>query len=184
MVRNMVSIKIGMVGKNVGFSGTHRTSYTQKNLNVYPHQSRITFHTMLWDTLYSRNCSLHNRSASQHLDTLKSKKVLNPLMYILYLKAMACTLVQHWIVRTFLAKVSPEKEVEGKAQYFYSFKASYDSQMFCFTTRVIKTKYLRSLIQGIVQGFEWVEILGFRLRAAFSCFLKKILQLLKSHDHL
>ena len=47
IARNIVSIKTGMVGKNVGFSGTHRTSYTQENLNVYPHQSRITLLTLL-----------------------------------------------------------------------------------------------------------------------------------------
>ena len=27
---------------------------------------------------------------------------------------------------------------------------------------VIKTKHLRSLVRGIIRGFEWVEILGFR----------------------
>ena len=43
----VLSIKTGMVGKNVGFSGKHTISYTQKNLNVYPHQSGITFHTLI-----------------------------------------------------------------------------------------------------------------------------------------
>jgi hypothetical protein len=52
MACNIDSIKTGEVGKNVGFSGTHTTSYIMRNLNVYPHQSRITFHTLLWDTLY------------------------------------------------------------------------------------------------------------------------------------
>ena len=46
--------------KKRGFSGTHRTSYTNKNSNLYPYQRRITLHTLLWDTLirhknYDRN---------------------------------------------------------------------------------------------------------------------------------
>ena len=34
----------------------------------------------------------------------------------------------------------------------------------CFVLQhsVIKTKHLRSLIRGVVRGFEWVEILGLR----------------------
>ena len=36
----------------MGFSATHRTSYIKRNINACPHQSRITFHTLLWDTLY------------------------------------------------------------------------------------------------------------------------------------
>ena len=35
-------------------SGIHRTSYTRKNPNLYPHQSRITLHTLQWDTLYQK----------------------------------------------------------------------------------------------------------------------------------
>ena len=31
---------------------SHRTSYSKRNSTVYPRQSRITFHTLLWDTLY------------------------------------------------------------------------------------------------------------------------------------
>ena len=46
------SIKTGLVGKNWGSSGTHRTSYTNKISNLYPYHSRITLHTLLWDTLY------------------------------------------------------------------------------------------------------------------------------------
>ena len=53
MACNINWIKIGCVGDNWSFSGTYRTSYISKNLNIYPHQSRITLYTLLWDTLYS-----------------------------------------------------------------------------------------------------------------------------------
>ena len=38
----------GRKGKGKG----KESSYISKNPNLYPHQSRITFHTLLWDTLY------------------------------------------------------------------------------------------------------------------------------------
>ena len=36
----------------VPFSGTRRVQNISKNQNLYPHQSRITLFTLLWDTLY------------------------------------------------------------------------------------------------------------------------------------
>ena len=51
MTRKIDSIKTGKVGKNGGFLGTHETSYIKKHSNVDPHQRRITFYTLLLDTL-------------------------------------------------------------------------------------------------------------------------------------
>ena len=42
------------------------------------------------------------------------------------------------------------------------------SQMFCFTTQCNQNKTFKSLVQGAVRGFEWVEILG------LSCLLPPI----------
>ena len=43
----LIQKKTALVGIKWSFSGTHRTSYISKNLNLYPHQSRITFYTLL-----------------------------------------------------------------------------------------------------------------------------------------
>jgi hypothetical protein len=48
----LIQKKTGSIVKKWGSSGIHRTSYTRKNPNVYPPQSRITLHTLPWDTLY------------------------------------------------------------------------------------------------------------------------------------
>ena len=41
---------------NGPISWTCRTQNISKNQNIYPHQSRITFQSLLWDTLYI-NCN-------------------------------------------------------------------------------------------------------------------------------
>ena len=38
----------------MNFSWTCRIQNSSKNQNLYPHQSRITFQSLLWDTLYFR----------------------------------------------------------------------------------------------------------------------------------
>ena len=43
---------IGEIGINAPLSWTSRIQNTSKNYNLYPHQSRITYHSLLWDTLY------------------------------------------------------------------------------------------------------------------------------------
>ena len=70
----------------------------------------------------------------------------------------------------------PKSSLNGsKAQYFYSFKASYE----CFVLEhsVFRTKHLRylvrDLIQDLVRDFEWVEILGF---TALDSYSKRIRQ--------
>ena len=45
---------------NGSISWTHRIQNTSKNPNLYPHQSRITYHSLLWDTLY--NCTFNKIS--------------------------------------------------------------------------------------------------------------------------
>ena len=55
--------------------------------------------------------------------------------------------------------VEPQRNVvmkQGEAQYFQSFKASYDgfSNVFVLQHSVIKTKHWRSLVQAVEQGFE------------------------------
>ena len=45
-------IKTDELGINAPISWTCRIQKSSKNQNLYPHQSRITFKPMLWDTLY------------------------------------------------------------------------------------------------------------------------------------
>ena len=98
MARNIVSIKTGIVGKNVGFSGRHRTSYTQKNLNVYPHQRRITFHTWLWDTLYE---NIH--SNDYFLQSLTRKR-----------HSLACWNIYHLFKGQLISKANCQAEDSSK----------------------------------------------------------------------
>ena len=49
--------------------------------------------------------------------------------------------------------------IDSKAQYFYSFKASYKARTRLLKSFVLiilccKTKHLRSLVRGIISGFE------------------------------
>ena len=45
-------IKIDELDINVPISWTHRIQNTSKNSYLYAHQSRITYQSLLWDTLY------------------------------------------------------------------------------------------------------------------------------------
>ena len=49
--RNIKKMKIDELGINGAISWTHRIQNIRKNSNLYPHQSRITFYTLPWDTL-------------------------------------------------------------------------------------------------------------------------------------
>ena len=55
----------------------------------------------------------------------------------------------------------------------YLIKVSYDalyeaSQTFCFTTQCYQNKTFEKPHQGIVQGIEWIEILGFNFRKSIA----------------
>ena len=47
----------------------------------------------------------------------------------------------------------------------------------CFVLKhsVLKTKHLRSLVRGVVQGFEWVEILGLSTFVIRECISNRML---------
>ena len=49
---NIKKIKTDKLAINESISLTHRTQNISKHQNLYPHQSRITFPSLLWDTLY------------------------------------------------------------------------------------------------------------------------------------
>jgi hypothetical protein len=50
----IISLKTDELGINSPISWTSRTQNISKNLNIYPHESRITLFTFLWDTLYKK----------------------------------------------------------------------------------------------------------------------------------
>ena len=51
-------MKIDELGINEAISWTSRIQNIRKNSNLYPHQSRITFYTLPWETLYILSFSL------------------------------------------------------------------------------------------------------------------------------
>ena len=51
-------MKIDELGINGAISWTRRIQNIRKNSNLYPHQSRITFYTLPWETLYILSFSL------------------------------------------------------------------------------------------------------------------------------
>ena len=57
MARNIDSLNTGYVGKNWGFSGTHRTYYISKNLNIYPILTRAE---LLITLCYEIPCTYFN----------------------------------------------------------------------------------------------------------------------------
>ena len=60
MARNIKTIKTdGLV--NGPISWTHRTQNFSRKQNLYPHQSRITFQSLLWDTLYVKDLNISQR---------------------------------------------------------------------------------------------------------------------------
>ena len=50
--RNIKKIKTDELGINANTSWTRRIQNTSKNQYIKAHQSRITYHSLLWDTLY------------------------------------------------------------------------------------------------------------------------------------
>ena len=52
MPRSIKKIQTEELGINAPLSWTSRIQNTSKNPILYPHQSRITYHSLLWDTLY------------------------------------------------------------------------------------------------------------------------------------
>jgi hypothetical protein len=50
---NIKKMKTDELGINAPISWTRKIQNISKNQNLYPHQSRITYHSLQWDTLYN-----------------------------------------------------------------------------------------------------------------------------------
>ena len=155
MAHNIVSIETGKIGWNVGFSGTHRTFYIKKNLNVYPHQSRISFHTLLWDTLYvniiASTASVSVISQIQFLN--------NPLSWKIFIQCMCIghQLVIRWKIFVLNQSVKSRLQstvIEGTAP---SLRWFWMIQMVQYTRRILFSALTKVLLIKMSTGKSFSE---------------------------